>query len=78
MIFLDIRTCDLTHVRFSDENQLERPKISKLIETLNKLISGSTGVSDSAPVHYEPVIPIVQTFNKKTKEDQNKLLTDTW
>jgi hypothetical protein len=78
LIFLDIRTCDLTHVRFRDDKQLERSKISKLIETLNKLISRSTGGSGSAPVHYEPVIPIVQTFNKKTKEDQNKLSADTW
>jgi len=57
---------------------LERSKISKLIETLNKLISGSTGGSGSAPVHHKPVIPIVQTFNEKTKEDRKKLPTDTW
>ena len=52
-ISLDIRTCDLTHVRFTDDKQLERPKISKLIETLQKLISGSNNGSDSAPVHHD-------------------------
>jgi len=56
---------------------LERSKISKLIETLKKLTSGSTNGSGSPPVHYEPVIPTVDTSNEKTKEDQNKLPTDT-
>ena len=75
--FLDIRTCDLTHVRFTDEKQLDQPKVSKLIETLQKLISGSNTGGTSAPTHYEPGTPVVQVASEETKDDRVKLPTDT-
>jgi hypothetical protein len=80
---LDIRTCDLTHVRLADEKQLERSKVSKVIETLQRLISGTTGATaaaagDSAPTHYEQnthyeqTTPVAQIVNEVTIEDHNE------
>ncbi len=73
--FLDIRTCDLTHIRFTDEKQLDRSRISKLIETLHKLISGSNNGRGFASTHYESGVPVVKEFNEEIKEDRDKLST---
>jgi hypothetical protein len=48
---------------------LDQSKVSKLIETLQKLISGSTTGSGTVPVHYEPNI---QVFNEEPKEEEHK------
>jgi hypothetical protein len=47
--------------------------MSKLIETLQKLMPGATNNSGSAPVHHEPPITIVQTSNEETDDDRDKL-----
>ncbi|CAF1478853.1 unnamed protein product [Adineta steineri] len=57
--WLEIRTCDLTHIRFTDEDKFEPTKITKLMETLQQLISGSSSENNSPPVHHE--LPILTT-----------------
>ena len=71
---LEIRTCDLTHIRLTDEKQIDRSKISKLIQTLNELISGTkqeTDRNDLPPIHFQPA----QTLTMPNISHQ-EILTD--